>query len=96
MPDKSPIAWIDSEALSTTTDLQPYLPMLRAMVRMYRAYLPEAEEAEVIAALIDDLDDASWARLVDNIPAEITDRDPAGFGDWAGVPADDLRKAAGL
>ncbi|MBD3854575.1 MAG: hypothetical protein IFJ96_07305, partial [Acidobacteria bacterium] len=33
---KVAIAWIDSEAESTTTDLQPYLPMLRKMVEMSR------------------------------------------------------------
>jgi len=39
---KAPLAWIDSEEASTTTDLQPYLPMLQSIAAMYRAYLPPA------------------------------------------------------
>ncbi len=35
-----PIAWIDSDAASTTTDLEPYLPMLRSVVGFYRDVLP--------------------------------------------------------
>ena len=38
---KIPIAWIDSEAASTTTDLQPYLAMLKAISAMGKKYFPE-------------------------------------------------------
>jgi len=91
-----PIAWIDSEALSTTTDIQPYLPMLQAIVGMYRTYLPAEERAEAFAVFIENLDEAAWNRLVENIPAGITQREPADFGGFSGVSVDDLRKAAGL
>ena len=91
-----PIAWIDSEALSTTTDIQPYLPMLQAMVGMYRAYLSPNDEADGFAAFIEELDESAWGRLVENIPAGITQREPAEFGGFSGVSADELRKAAGL
>jgi len=89
-----PVAWIDSDVLSTTTDLQPYLPMLKAMVQMYRVYLPQNASADLFAEFIVELDDAGWERLLENIPAAITDREPADFGDFAGVSAADLRAAA--
>ncbi len=92
---KVPIAWIDSEALSTTTDLQPYLPMLRSIVTMYRKYLPKDATADAYASLIDGLSDAAWDRLVEAIPTAITERDPAEFGEFAGVPAEALAGAAG-
>jgi len=92
---KVPVAWLDSEALSTTTDLQPYLPMLQAMVGMYRHYLEPDPDADGFAFFVEDLDEDSWARLVDNIPVAITQREPAEFGGFSGVSADDLRKASG-
>ena len=91
-----PIAWIDSEALSTTTDIQPYLPMLQAMVGMYRAYLPSETTADEFAVFIEDLDETAWSRLVENIPEQITRREPAEFGGFSGVSADELRRAAGM
>ncbi len=91
---KAPVAWIDSEAASTTTDLQPYLPMLQAMVSMYRRYLPSDERAESFADLIDSLDAAAWDRLVERVPEEIADREPHTFGDWRGVTAERLRDLA--
>jgi len=91
-----PIAWIDSEVLSTTTDIQPYLPMLQAMVGMYRAYLSPNDEADGFASFIEELDESAWGQLVKNIPSGITQREPAEFGGFSGVSADELRKAAGL
>lgn len=91
-----PIAWIDSEALSTTTDIQPYLPMLQAMVGMYRAYLPREDNADEFAVFIEDLDETAWSSLVENIPDQITRREPAEFGGFSGVSADELRGAAGI
>ena len=91
-----PVAWIDSEVLSTTTDIQPYLPMLQAMVGMYRTYLPAEPKADEFATFIGDLDEASWNRLVENIPAGITQREPAEFGGFSGVTAAELRAAAGM
>ncbi len=84
------IAWIDSDALSTTTDLQPYLPMLKAMVLMYRTYLPADPVADTFAKFIDEMDEDGWASLQENIPTAITKREPAEFGEFAGVSASDL------
>jgi hypothetical protein len=90
-----PVAWIDSEAASTTTDLSPYLPMLQKMAAMYRTYLPAADEPEQFADLIDSLDEKSWDRLLAAIPAGILSREPAEFATWAGVRPADLREAIG-
>ncbi len=80
-----PIAWIDSEAASTTTDLQPYLPMLKAIAAMYRNYLPANPQAEEFARFIELLTPEAFDRLLENIPPEITDREPLAFGDYDGV-----------
>lgn len=91
-----PVAWIDSEAFSTTTDIQPYLPMLQVMVQMYRTYLPTETGADEFAAFVEALDDESWHRLVENIPESITKREPAEFGGFSGVSAAELAQAAGI
>ncbi len=90
-----PVAWIDSEAASTTTDIQPYLPMLQTMVRMARHYLPEQAEAEPFAELIEGLDQQAWDRLVGCVPVDIAEREPHTFGDWGGVSASELQRLAG-
>ena len=66
---KVPIAWIDSEAASTTTDLQPYLPMLKSIARMYRNLPAPGPGAGGIRDFITDLDEEGFNRLVANIPA---------------------------
>ncbi len=87
---KVPVAWIDSEAASTTTDLQPYLPMLRKMAEMSRAYLPPRDEAAAFAGFIDGLNDEAWNRLVEAVPEDIATREPHTFGDWNDVTVDEL------
>ncbi len=88
---KVPIAWIDSEAASTTTELQPYLPMLKSIARMYRTYLPRDPKREEFASFITDLDEEGFNRLVSNIPEAIVGREPFEFADFDGVSVDDLR-----
>ncbi|MFW2387602.1 MAG: glycosyltransferase [Polyangiales bacterium] len=90
------IAWIDSEAASTTTELQPYLPMLKSLVRISEKYLPPNETARGFAALINSLDENSWARLSGDVPPEIAEREPIEFDGYDAVTPDDLRKAAQL
>lgn len=89
-----PIAWIDSDALSTTTDLQPYLQMLQAITKMYRTYLPQTSAASEFAAFIDGLDDDAWERLLNNIPTAITEREPIEFAGFADVGVAELVRAA--
>jgi len=91
---KAPLAWIDSEAASTTTELEPYLSMLQAIVRMYREYLPPSSRADPFAELVDSLDPESWDRLCENVPADIAEREPFEFGDNELVSAEQLREAS--
>ena len=91
---KVPISWIDSEALSTTTDLQPYVPMLQAIAMMYRRYLPSDPVAGGFADLVDRLDDVSWDRLLDKIPVGITAREPLEYSAYQGVTANEIARAA--
>ena len=86
-----PIAWIDSEAASTTTDLQPYLPMLKSIAKMYRKYFSKEDRAEEFAALIKSMDDDDFAKLLENIPEEIRDRQPREFTTFDKVKASDLK-----
>ena len=88
---KVPIAWIDSEAASTTTDLQPYLPMLKSIAKMYRKYFSKEDRAEEFAALIKSMDDDDFAKLLENIPEEIRDRQPREFTNFDKVKASDLK-----
>ncbi len=65
---KVPIAWIDSEALSTTTEFQPYLAMLQKVAAMYRQYLEMAQRSDPWAEFLESLDENDWARLERQIP----------------------------
>lgn len=89
-----PIAWIDSEAASTTKELQPYLTMLHSIVRIAKRYLPQNAEASRFAEVIESLDEESWARLSTQVPAELAGREPIEFDEFDGVSADELRRIA--
>lgn len=88
---KAPIAWIDSEAESTTTALSPYLAMLRSIAAMSRKYLPANESGQAFVKLVESLDEDRWNHLVEHVPVAIADGDPLTFGEFAGVTPDDLR-----
>jgi UTP--glucose-1-phosphate uridylyltransferase len=87
---KVPVAWIDSEAESTTTDLQPYLPMLQCVCRLYRKYLPEKDSANAFAEFLEALDETRWAELLEVIPEAITSRNPSEFSEFDQVTVRDL------
>ena len=87
------IGWIDSEALSTTTDLQPYLSMLQSMVKMYHKYLPPEPEADAFAAFIESLDENAWHKLVAQVPEAIASREPLEFATFNEVSVADLQAA---
>jgi hypothetical protein len=93
---KIPVAWIDSEAASTTADLEPYLPMLQSIAQLYRTELPATEVGDRFAEVITGLDARSFETLVANVPAEITSRNPSEFDDFHSVTPDELKQAAGL
>ena len=87
---KVPIAWIDSEAASTTTDLQPYLPMLKTIARMYSRYLEANPRSDEFAAYIEGLTEEDFRILLEQIPEAIIRREPAEFNEFKGVKAADL------
>lgn len=91
-----PVAWIDSDAASTTTDLQPYLPMLRSVVRFYREILPPDPVADTFASLIESMSEKEFQQLLEQIPAAIANREPAEFDEFADVTAAELASLAGL
>ena len=89
-----PIAWIDSEAASTTAILRPYLAMIQSIVRIARHYLPSDPASADFAELIESLDRESWARLASQVPPAIAERDPSEFDAFDRVSAEDLRLIA--
>jgi hypothetical protein len=90
---KVPLAWIDSEEASTTTDIQPYLPMLRSIASMYRTYLPPDEAREEFAAFIEELDDERFDRLVSHIRQALLEKEPHELAEFDGVGVGDLRES---
>ncbi|MBF0370165.1 MAG: hypothetical protein HQL52_11980 [Magnetococcales bacterium] len=93
---KIPVAWIDSEAASTTTEFQPYLKMLKSITGFYRTYLPPTPHAEPYAELIEQMDSEGWKRLLDPVPEGIVQREPIAFKDYHGVSAQMLARIAGV
>lgn len=87
---KVAIAGIDSVEASTTTDLQPYLDMLKMIANMYYKYLPENKEADEFAAFIEKLDREKWDKLIENIPEEIAEGEPAKFDTFNSIKVQDL------
>ena len=90
---RTSIAWIDSEAASTTTDLQPYLPMLKSISRMYKDYLPSTDRQDQLADFISEIKQEDFDLLLSNIPEGITSREPREFVNYSGVGVDEIRKA---
>ena len=84
------VAWIDSEEASTTTDLQPYLPMLKKIVAMYRAYVPTDPISEEFAQFIDGLQEDNFRILLEHIPSGIVEREPYLYHEYNRVSAQDL------
>ena len=89
---KIPIAWIDSEEASTTTDLQPYLPMLKAIVKMYRKYFPGNDLSDEFADFIDSLSEEEFKVILDNIPEDIVNREPSEFKEYNDVRVTELKR----
>ncbi len=90
---KVPIAWIDSDAESTTTDLQPYLPMLKAIAKMQKKYLQGDNTNNPYVEFVESLDDEKFNKLLQNIPENITNKDPEMFSTFSGVTVEELRQS---
>lgn len=87
------IAWIDSEALSTTTQLQPHLTVLNSCVKIYKHYFPSNPRSEEFAAFVSRLTEERWQALVANVPAEIADREEHELETYVGVTPEMLEDA---
>jgi len=85
------IAWIDSEAESTTTDIQPYLQMLKSISKMYRKYSGKHQESESFSDFIDSLSNEQWDKLVEKIPDGIANREPFEFDSYKNVTVIDFK-----
>ena len=88
---KISIAWIDSEAESTTTDLQPYLPMLKSISKMYKKYLPGNETSNEFASFIELLNEVDFNTILNNIPKGILKREPYEYSDYDEISVADLK-----
>jgi len=87
---KVPIAWIDSELASTTTDLQPYLPMLKSIVKMNRKYFPDDTSSNEFASFIESLDKNRFNNILKSIPEDIVKRTAAEFTEYDKVKVADF------
>ncbi len=68
---KVPIAWIDSETESTTSELQPYVDMLKSIADMYFAYLPANSFSHFFAYFVKSLNQEKWDILINHVPEGI-------------------------
>ncbi|USD38063.1 hypothetical protein [Ferrimonas sp. SCSIO 43195] len=95
---KVAVGWIDSDALSTTSELSPYLPMLKSIVKMYRFYVPAQPISDEFASLIESMNESQWNTLVEAMAEVVDDADieaicrqelfsPLKLAREAGVPA---------
>jgi hypothetical protein len=89
---KVPVAWIDSDRLSTTKEFQPYFSMLKSIAKMYRKYLPENNEANSFASFIENLEENEWNVLLENLPEEIVNKEPLEFDSYNEIKVEDLEK----
>jgi hypothetical protein len=89
-----PIAWIDSEAASTTRSLQPYLGMLRAAVQLSRTYRDEKDESEPFAKAIEALDEGAWDRAVELFGPRVAQLDPGLDCQLLSVSPDEIQALA--
>ncbi len=89
---KIPIAWIDSDAASTTADLQPYLPMLQSIASMQLKYFSDKNKNNDFVDFVNALNEDDFNRLLENIPQDIVEREPGSFSNYNGVSVDDLKK----
>ncbi len=84
--DRFPVAWIDSEAASTTDD-GIYLTMLKAVATMYRGHDRHADQAEAFVELVEEMSPEAWHRLLDNAPMTLLDHDPTEFDELGPIVA---------
>lgn len=91
--EKVGVAWIDSEAASTTTALSPYLPMLKSIVKMSRKYFEADNTSEQFANFVEELSEEQFHVLLENIPEKILEREPYEYTEFDQVGVDELKSA---
>ncbi len=89
---KVPIAWIDSAEASTTTDLQPYLDMLKAIARMYHKYAQPSAISHKFAYLIKSLTEEQWKILTEHVPEGIQIKSPIHYDIYNEITVNDFEK----
>ncbi len=89
-----PIAWIDSEAASTTAELAPYLSMLASVARMSRTQAGSGTRDDGFADAILALDEATWERATIELGPRLEAVDPALDRMVAHLPAEALLRVA--
>jgi len=89
---KAPIAWIDSSKASTTTDLQPYLDMLKAIVKMYHKYVAANAESHMFAYFVKSLTEEQWNILVEHVPEGIQIKSPIHYDIYSETKVSDFMK----
>ena len=89
---KVPIAWIDSEEASTTTDLQPYLSMLKSLATMNRRYFHKKNPDNEFVSFIESLDEERFNKILDDVPEDIIKRNPAEFTDYDEIRVVDFQR----
>lgn len=87
--EKIPVAWIDSEAASTTGD--PYLNMIQSITKFYEVHASRTPEGDQFSSFIKQLNQNNWQKLVDNVPVEIAEKNPAEFSTYKGVSVKDFK-----
>jgi hypothetical protein len=71
--EKVPIVWLDSDEESTTKDLNPYLDMLKSIVKFREKYFMDLNVNKEYIGFIKNMTSKDFDKLVKNIPEEIID-----------------------
>jgi len=90
-----PIAWIDSEAASTTVSLTPYLTMLQRAAELHRAHGTGGPNAQAFASAIESLTEEGFDRAVSILGPRLEEHDTALDVECAWVDPSELRASAG-
>lgn len=90
--EKIPVAWIDSKEASTTTDLQPYLDMLKSVAKMYHKYLPAGAVSHKFAFFAKSLTKEQWDILVENVPEGIQIKSAVHYDIYSEITVEDFKE----
>ena len=90
--EKVPTAWTDCKEASTTTDLHPYLDMLKSIAKMYHKYLPAGAVSHKFAFFIKALTKEQWDILVENVPEGIRIKSAVHYDIFSEVTVEDFEE----